>query len=83
MPASSAPPAEVPCVSPSMKYAAACSAFSLATAGMMFSLRLRISRKSADSSSRASAASIEENEKVARPFWVYDVSKKSTLPSSS
>ena len=50
---------------------------------MMFSLRLRISRKSADWSSRASAASIDENENVARPFCVYDVSKKSTLPSSS
>ena len=44
MPASAAPPALVPVVSPSMKYAAACSCESLATAGMMFSFRLRISR---------------------------------------
>jgi hypothetical protein len=44
LPASAAPPADVPVVSPSMKYAAACSWFSLATDGMMFSLRFRISR---------------------------------------
>src|SRR5438270_483605 len=47
-----------------MKYAAACSGLSLATAGMMFSLRFRISRKSADCNSRASAASIVEDELV-------------------
>jgi hypothetical protein len=53
-----------------MKYAAACSGLSRATAGITFSLRFRISRKSAASSSRASAASMDENENVARPFFV-------------
>ena len=44
LPASAAPPADVPLVSPSMKYAAAWSRPSRATAGMMWSDRLRISR---------------------------------------
>ena len=70
LPSSSEPPAAVPVVSPSMKNAAACGPSSLATAGITFSLRFRISRKSARSSTEASAASISPNEKTARPFLV-------------
>ena len=54
LPSSALPPAEVPVVSPSMKYAAACSCDSLATAGMMFSFQFRISRRSTVPTVRAS-----------------------------
>ena len=71
-------------VSPSMKYAAACSCVSLLTAGTMFSFQFRISRKST-----APTSSLERNRpsasipNTARPFFVYEVSKKFTLPLSS
>ncbi len=51
LPSSSLPPAEVPVVSPSMKYAAAWARSSLATPGTMFSFLFKISRNSAGGTS--------------------------------
>src|SRR2546427_565626 len=69
LPSSSLPPALVPCVSPSMKYRAACSRVRRATAGMMFSLRLRMSRWSTALTSRASRCQPSAcMRKTARPF---------------
>ena len=70
LPSSSLPPAAVPVVSPSMKKAAACGPFILATAGITFSFLFSTSRKSAASIAVASAASMALNENTARPFLV-------------
>ena len=84
LPSSALPPAEVPWVSPSMKKAAACSLLSRATAGMMLSLRLRIrSCVTAPTSRGSRQMPSEDMGNVARPFLVYEVSKKSTGPPST
>ncbi len=61
-----------------MKKAAACAPLRRATAGMTSSLRFRIRRRSAFLIERASPApSMSAILKTARPFCVYEVSKKS------
>ena len=83
LPSSSLPPAEVPVVSPSMKYAAACARSRRATPGTMFSFRFRMSRNSAGGTWSAGHGSTYEKGHVVRPFLVYEVSRKSTAPSAS